>query len=408
MTAGKQFQPWVQVGTLTRTPLLNLPIVFLPGLAGSELRTGGPFNLLTPPNLELCVSNPPSPACLLPEDHIYLDNELVWLGARGIATAFIGRWRYLDALALEPDGRTPRADMIGIRPNMVVGEPLWNIAGIQPVYEPLDQFLEGQGYIDGQTLFYFPYDWRKDYINMDQALDDMINLALQRSGKDKVILMGHSTGGVVARNYLLRRGTAKVDQLITMGTPYIGAPVPARAMEVGDDMGLGWHLGDIGIGLHPKEGKALAQNFAGLYDLLPSSLWFTPSPADRGSPPPPYLVRSRLQGTQVILEPLDYAQSTAWLAGRRNATLLNNALTFQNQGIGNLSLLTDQYFGQRIASTGRATPSAIEYSPRQVCVSVFGGTCACRCQSWPSQEATLWRRHDSTAQCHRWQPAGRR
>ncbi len=372
VTAAKQFQPWVQAGALSRTPLLNLPIVFLPGLAGSELRTGGPFNLLTRPNLDLCVSIPPSPACLLPEDHIYLDNELVWLGARGIATAFIGRWRYLDALALEPDGRTPRADMIGIRPSIVVGEPLWNIAGLQPVYEPLDQFLEAQGYVDGQTLFYFPYDWRKDYIDMDQALDDMINLALQRSGKDKVILMAHSTGGVVARNYLLRRGTAKVDQLITMGTPYIGSPVSARAMEVGDDMGLGAHFGDIGIGLHPKEGKSLAQNFAGLYDLLPSSLWFTPSPADRGSPPPPYLIRSRLQGTQVILEPLDYAQSTTWLASRRNATLLNNALTFQNQGIGNLSLLTDQYFGQRIASTGRATPSAIEYSPREICVRLFG------------------------------------
>jgi hypothetical protein len=196
---------------------------------------------------------------------------------------------------------------------------------------------------------------------------------LQRSGKGKVILMAHSTGGVVARNYLLRRGTAKVDQLITMGTPYIGSPVSARAMEVGDDMGIGGHFfGDLGVGLHPKQGKALAQNFAGLYDLLPSSLWFTPSPADQGAPPPPYLVRSRLQGTTVIQEPLDFAQSTAWLAGRRNATLLNNALTFQNQGIGNLSLLTDQYFGQRIASTGRETPSRIEYSPRQICVRIFG------------------------------------
>jgi YVTN family beta-propeller protein len=371
VTAVKLLQPWVHAGALTRTPLLNLPIIFLPGLAGSELRTGGAFNLLTWPNRDLCVSLPLNPACLLPEDHIYLPNELVWLGPRGIATAFVGRWRYLDALALDPDGRTPRADMIGIRPNIVVGEPLWNIAGLQPVYEPLDQFLEAQGYVDGQTLFYFPYDWRKDYIQLDQALDEMINLALQRSGKEKVILMAHSTGGVVARNYLLRRGTAKVDQLISMGTPYIGSPVSARAMEVGDDMGLGAHFGDFGIGLHPKQGKALAQNFAGLYDLLPSSLWFTPSPADRGSPPPPYLVRTRLQSGQLILEPLDYAQSTAWLASRRNATLLNDALTFQNQGIGNLSLLTDQYYGQRIASTGRATPSAIEYSPRQICARIL-------------------------------------
>lgn len=373
VTGGELLWPWLQVGALARTPLPDLPIIFLPGLAGSELRTGSAFNLLTWPNPELCVNLLPSAACLLPEDHIYLNDELVWLGPRGIASAFAGLHRYLDALALDPDGRTPRADMIGIRPNIVVGEPLWNIAGLQPVYRPLDTFLEGMGYVDGQTLFYFPYDWRKDYIAMDQALDDLVNLALQRSGKDKVILMAHSTGGVVARNYLLRRGAAKVDQLITMGTPYIGSPVSARAMEVGDDMGIGGHFfGDFGVGLHPKQGKALAQNFAGLYDLLPSSLWFTPSPADQGAAPPPYLVRSRLQGATVIQEPLDFAQSTAWLAGRRNATLLNNGLTFQNQGIGDLSRLTDQYFGQRIASTGRMTPSAIEYSPRQVCFRLFG------------------------------------
>ncbi|MFZ2360861.1 MAG: alpha/beta fold hydrolase [Anaerolineae bacterium] len=373
VTGSELLWPWLQVGALTRTPLPNLPIIFLPGLAGSELRTGSAFNLLTPPNPALCLSLTPSSPCWLPEDHIYLNNEVVWLGLRGIATAFLGQWRYLDALALESDGRTPRADMIGIRPSIVVGEPLWNIAGLQPVYQPLDAFLEGMGYVDGQTLFYFPYDWRKDYISMDQALDDLVNLALQRSGKDKVILMAHSTGGVVARNYLLRRGTAKVDQLISMGTPYIGSPVAARAMEVGDDMGIGGHFfGDLGIGLHPKQGKALAQNFAGLYDLLPSSLWFTPSPADQGAAPPPYLVRSYLQGTTVIQEPLDFTQSTAWLNSRRNATLLNNALVFQNQGIGDMSRLTDQYFGQRIASTGRETPARIEYSPRQVCSIVFG------------------------------------
>lgn len=372
VTAIATLQPWFQAGTLTRTPLLGLPIVFLPGLAGSELRAGSAFNLLTPVNLELCVTLPLNPACLLPEDHIYLPNEPVWLGLRGVATAFLGRWRYLDALALEADGRTPRADLLGVRPNIVVGEPTWNIAGLKPVYEPLDQFLRAQGYVLGQTLFYFPYDWRKDYITMDQALEDTINLALQQSGKEKVVLMAHSTGGVVARNYLLRRGTAKVDQLITMGTPYIGSPVSARAMEVGDDMGLGAHFGDFGIGLHPKQGKALAQNFAGLYDLLPSSLWFTPSPADRGAPPPPYLIRTRKQDNQVILEPLNFDQSTAWLASRRNTTLLSNALTFQNQGIGNMSLLTDQYFAQRIAGTGRMTPSAIQYSPRQVCGRLFG------------------------------------
>lgn len=373
VTAGELLWPWLQVGALTRTPLPDLPIIFLPGLAGSELLAARDYTLYARPNSALCTGIWPDNGCLSKERHDYHYNEVVWLGGNGIAAAFAGQHRYLDALALESDGTTAAADYYGVRPDIKLGEPLWNIAGIMPVYRPLDDFLLGMGYEHGETLFYFPYDWRKDYITMDQKLDELIDLALRESGKDKVILMAHSTGGVVARNYLLRRGAAKVDQLITMGTPYIGSPVSARAMEIGDDMGIGGHFfGDFGVGLHPKEGMALAQNFAGLYDLLPSSLWFTPSPADQGAAPPPYLIRSYTQGTTVIQEPLNFAQSTAWLAGRRNATLLNNGLTFQSQGIGDLSRLTDQYFGQRIASTGRETPSRIEYSPRQVCALVFG------------------------------------
>lgn len=372
VTGSELLWPWLQVGALTRTPLPDLPIVFLPGLAGTELLANSNFTLFARPNPALCTGIWPDNGCRNTEKHDYHTNEVIWLGWKGIIAAFTGQHRYLDALALEADGATAATDYFGIRPDLKLGEPIWNIAGMMPVYAPLDAFLETMGYVDGETLFYFPYDWRMDYITMDQRLDETIDRALQESGKDKVILMAHSTGGVVARNYLLRRGAAKVDQLITMGTPYIGSPVSARALEVGDDMGIGGHFfGDFGVGLHPKEGKALAQNYAGLYDLLPSSLWFTPSPADPGAPPA-YLVRSRIQGTTVIQEPLDFAQSTAWLASRRNATLLNNGLAFQNQGIGNLSLLTDQYFGQRIASTGRGTPSRIEYSPRQICVRIFG------------------------------------
>jgi YVTN family beta-propeller protein len=367
VTGGELLLSWLQVGALTRTPLPDLPIIFLPGLAGSALQAKSAFTLVANPNPSLCTGIWPDNGCLSTEPHVYAEHETIWLDYPGITAAFAGEHRYLDALALQANGQSPAEGYNHVFPDIKVGEPLWNIAWM-PVYQPLHTFLRDMGYEPDVTLFYFPYDWRKDYTHLDQELDEKIDLALQRSGKDKVILMAHSTGGVVARNYLLRRGTAKVDQLITMGTPYIGSPVSARAMEVGDDMGIGGHFfGDIGIGLHPKQGMALAQNFAGLYDLLPSSLWFTPSPADHGAPPPPYLIRSQLQGSTVVLEQLDFAQSTAWLASRRNATLLNNALAFQNQGIGNLSLLTDQYFGQRIASTGRETPSRIEYSPRQIC-----------------------------------------
>ncbi len=375
VTASELFWPWMQVGDLVRTPLPDLPIIFLPGLAGSTIKakdTG--FTFVAPPNPALCISLPPNPSCFFDAAYNYSAHQTLWLDGWGIASELAGNWRYLDAIGLADDGRNPALDVFRQPAQVEVGEPLWSIAGLKDVYGGLDHFLVDLGYVRGRTLFYFPFDWRMDYTDMDQKLEETIDLALQKSGKSKVILLAHSTGGVVARNYMLRRGTAKVDQLITMGTPFIGLPLAAKAMETGDDMGLGWHMGNFGIGLHPEEVKYLAQNYAGLYDLLPSSLWFTPSPADQGAAPPPYLIRNRLQNGFVIPEPLNFSQSTEWLRNRRNATLLNNGLTFQNQGIGNLSLLRDDVFQQRIGGAGKMTPSTIDYSPRMSCseLCLFG------------------------------------
>lgn len=50
-----------------------------------------------------------------------------------------------------------------------------------------------------------------------------IDQVLANTGGDKVILVGHSMGGLAARAYLRRFGAGKVERIITLGSPHHGS-----------------------------------------------------------------------------------------------------------------------------------------------------------------------------------------
>ena len=76
------------------------------------------------------------------------------------------------------------------------------------------------------------------------------------TGAERVALIAHSMGGLVARAYLRRFGTARVEQLITIGTPH--------------------------------HGSMLARTFAGrcLAQMRPASRWLADINHDESAPPP--------------------------------------------------------------------------------------------------------------------------
>ena len=55
-----------------------------------------------------------------------------------------------------------------------------------------------------------------------QRLSDIIDKLLHHTEKDKVIIIAHSMGGLVSRNYIKNGGANKVYKLITIGTPNHG------------------------------------------------------------------------------------------------------------------------------------------------------------------------------------------
>jgi len=71
-------------------------------------------------------------------------------------------------------------------------------------------------------------------------LKSEVNKILEKSGKKKVHIIGHSMGGLDARHMIVHERMAdKVASLTTIGTPHLGTPVADVALEQGVDSLIG-------------------------------------------------------------------------------------------------------------------------------------------------------------------------
>ncbi len=130
------------------------------------------------------------------------------------------------------------------------------------VYDSFVSAMERMGYPEGKWLFPCPYDWRKDVASHVQSVAKAVKRALEtQPNADKVVLVAHSMGGLVARAYLAATPNAPVETLITIGTPHRGAPKAYYAIIMGYDFG--------NASVHHKLMKSLAHSFPGAYQLLP-------------------------------------------------------------------------------------------------------------------------------------------
>lgn len=115
-------------------------------------------------------------------------------------------------------------------------------------------------------IYFFSYDWRLSNTKNAEYLENFIN------AKDytKVDLVAHSMGGLLASEYL-RRNSAnqqKVNRLITIGTPYLGAPKTLYALETGNFLGMPKDI------VYSIDLRGVIHNFGAVYELLPSQKYF--------------------------------------------------------------------------------------------------------------------------------------
>jgi pSer/pThr/pTyr-binding forkhead associated (FHA) protein len=190
------------------------PVVFVPGLMGSELWLG---NERVWPNVKYLFKNP----------------EI---------------FRYPSEAPLEPRGIV---DEVVIVPNLIKLDQ-YNRLG--------DYLVEELGYKRGIDYFEFPYDWRQDVRQSARQLGTLIE-ALPTS--QPVILIGHSLGTMVSRYYVERLGGSKrVERLLLMGGPHAGAVKGLTSLLVAPQV--------LPFGIMGERLRQVSLTFATSYQILPN------------------------------------------------------------------------------------------------------------------------------------------
>lgn len=143
------------------------------------------------------------------------------------------------------------------------------------VFAGLISELENNGgYIEGKDLFVFPYDWRMSTKESADLLKSKIDEVLLNTEQEKVDIVAHSMGGLIAKKYIADNGEDKVDQLIFLGTPHLGSPKAFKTLMFGDSMGFEKYSISF---LRPAVAKLISQNMPAVYELLPSEKYVSES-----------------------------------------------------------------------------------------------------------------------------------
>jgi pSer/pThr/pTyr-binding forkhead associated (FHA) protein len=204
--------------TLIGTPRIDgkstrRPVVFVPGLMGSEL---------------------------------WLGSERLWPSARTIVSN-------PEVFALPGD---PRIEARGILNDVVI---VPNIIQLRQ-YSGLGDYLEaGLGYTRGKDLLEFAYDWRHDVRLAAQRLAETIELW---QVKAPITIIAHSLGTLVTRYYVERlEGKRFVERIILMGGPHYGTPGVLTSILSGPGL--------LPFGVGDERMRDVLATFPSAYQILP-------------------------------------------------------------------------------------------------------------------------------------------
>lgn len=198
---------------LLERALTRRPVVFVPGMMGSQLWLG---NERIWPNISHIIKNP----------EILLYPSSMPLEARGIV------------------------DEVVIIPNLIKMDQ-YNRLG--------DYMVEELGYTREQDFFEFAYDWRQDVRLSASQLAEFID---GFQNHQPVTIIAHSLGTMVSRYYIEHRGGKnRVERIILMGGPHRGAVKVLPALLTSP--------GILPFGLYGEKTRRISLSFPSSYQIIP-------------------------------------------------------------------------------------------------------------------------------------------
>jgi len=218
-------------------PAVKVPLVFIPGIAGSVLSLNGIQKWPSISESDIRSLNwRTGLQGLIPTDIVRASYGKMIYGPIAIHLTGIGGQGYTEF----PINNNPS--------NMTTG------------FQAVTQSLSPK-----PTFFPFPYDWRNSNSTQTATLHQYIANIRQLHGGAKVDIVAHSMGGLLARRYILDYGSDDINHLVTVGSPFWGAPKAIQYLLVG---------GFFGVGLIDAYNNAAMietlPTLPGVHELLPS------------------------------------------------------------------------------------------------------------------------------------------
>ena len=140
-------------------------------------------------------------------------------------------WDFMGPIASNPDGSS-----------MLENVSMKQYYGAVSEFPELDEaFLEipGEGNlvmqlcdeVGADNVFYFTYDWRKSPEKIAKELDAFIDMALEKTGKDKVHIAALSMGGMVTTAYMYYYDNESLDSVAYLSAAHNGTYVCGDALN---------------------------------------------------------------------------------------------------------------------------------------------------------------------------------
>jgi len=228
-----------------------LPVVFVPGVAGSVLidRNDG--------NNVLWFANSADDLRAMSRFNTAGDDKVapdLLRSVFGVKDVYGG---FLDGLAAK-----------GFREYDLNTGAVGDFASFSPSRLTAGGCDSGQTDGDGKkpNLFPFPYDWRLDNAVNAEKLDDYIDCVRQIYPDSDVNIITHSMGGLLVRRYVLDNlSDHHVDRWASIAAPWLGAPKLAFVMETGEFLDEIKHI-ELFKGIL----RDVLRSFPAVHQLLPS------------------------------------------------------------------------------------------------------------------------------------------
>jgi pimeloyl-ACP methyl ester carboxylesterase len=265
------------------------PIIFLPGITGSYLSNGSTEvwpNVQGIANTLSCSLSGASPivseqlslfsSIALPADGVPPAGSTVG-AANGVSDPEIGS----EGGVFTSESGTTNCGFIL---NFLAGLAGQSLSATEYGYNQVTYNAESSGYVvaqsdspqglsvcagDPRCLVPVGYDWRLSAEADAGAVLQVINQVLQVTGADRVDILAHSQGGLVAEAITkMPQSVGKIYRIVTLGTPYLGAP------EALTELLEQTPCVDSGCYLSMEVVQSLIENYPGVMELLPSASYY--------------------------------------------------------------------------------------------------------------------------------------